>query len=63
MAYATRDLHLMNGDWKKSIPLKLPITPGHGIAGYVEGIGDAVPQQFLQKGDAVAVFGGWGCGM
>jgi propanol-preferring alcohol dehydrogenase len=53
----------MNGDWKKSIPLKLPITPGHGIAGYVEGIGDAVPQQFLQKGDAVAVFGGWGCGM
>ena len=25
------DLHLMNGDWKKSIPLNLPITPGHEI--------------------------------
>jgi propanol-preferring alcohol dehydrogenase len=53
----------MNGDWKKSIPLKLPITPGHEIAGRIEEIGNAVPQQFLQKGDAVAVFGGWGCGM
>jgi propanol-preferring alcohol dehydrogenase len=25
------DIHLMNGDWKKSIPLSLPITPGHEI--------------------------------
>lgn len=57
------DLHLMNGDWKKSIPLNLPITPGHEIAGRIEVIGNSVPQQFLKKGDAVAVFGGWGCGM
>ena len=57
------DLHLMNGDWKESIPLKLPITPGHEIAGCIEEIGKAVPQQFGQKGDAVAVFGGWGCGV
>ena len=54
------DLHLMNGDWKKSIPLNLPITPGHEIAGRIEVIGNSVPQQFLKKGDAVAVFGGWG---
>ena len=57
------DLHLINGDWKESIPLKLPITPGHEIAGHIEEIGKAVPQQFGQKGDAVAVFGGWGCGV
>jgi propanol-preferring alcohol dehydrogenase len=53
----------MNGDWKKSIPLSLPITPGHEIVGRIEEIGNTVPQQFLKKGDAVAVFGGWGCGM
>jgi len=57
------DLHLINGDWKESIPLKLPITPGHEIAGRIEEIGKAVPQQFGQIGDAVAVFGGWGCGV
>jgi propanol-preferring alcohol dehydrogenase len=57
------DIHLINGDWKKSIPLSLPVTPGHEIVGRVDEIGNAVPQQFLKKGDAVAVFGGWGCGM
>lgn len=29
------DLHLINGDWKDSIPLSLPVTPGHEIAGWV----------------------------
>jgi propanol-preferring alcohol dehydrogenase len=57
------DIHLINGDWKKSIPLNLPVTPGHEIVGRVNEIGNAVPQQFLKKGDPVAVFGGWGCGM
>lgn len=57
------DIHLINGDWKKSVPLSLPITPGHEIVGRIEEIGNTVPQQFLKKGDAVAVFGGWGCGM
>ena len=37
----------MNGDWKKSIPLNLPITPGHEIAGHIEEIGNSVPQQGL----------------
>jgi propanol-preferring alcohol dehydrogenase len=32
------DLHLINGDWKNSIPLQLPTTPGHEIAGGVEEI-------------------------
>jgi alcohol dehydrogenase, propanol-preferring len=57
------DLHLINGDWKDSIPLKLPIIPGHEIAGRVEEIGNAVPKQFVQKDDMVAVYGGWGCGV
>ena len=43
------DLHLINGDWKKTIPLQLPIIPGHEIAGWVEEIGDLVPKEFLQK--------------
>jgi propanol-preferring alcohol dehydrogenase len=57
------DLHLVNGDWKKSIPLQLPKIPGHEIAGWIEEIGDSVPEGLLQKGDKVAVFGGWGCGI
>lgn len=57
------DLHLMSGDWKDSIPLQLPKTPGHEVAGWVEEIGDTVPQGLFSKDDLVAVFGGWGCGI
>jgi alcohol dehydrogenase, propanol-preferring len=57
------DLHLINGEWKDVIPVTLPITPGHEVAGWVEEIGDSVPQGVLNKGDLVAVFGGWGCGI
>lgn len=57
------DLHLIDGDWKKSIPLQLPITPGHEIAGWIEELGDSVPKGIFIKGDMVAVFGGWGCGV
>ena len=55
------DLHLINGDWKKSIPLRLPKIPGHEIAGCIEEIGDSVPEGLLQEGGMVAVFGRWGC--
>lgn len=55
------DLHLINGDWQKSLPLNLPKTPGHEIAGWVEETGTLVPKS-IKKGDLVAVFGGWGCG-
>jgi propanol-preferring alcohol dehydrogenase len=57
------DLHLINGEWKDAIPLSLPKTPGHEIAGWVEEIGDNVPEGLLEKGDLVAIFGGWGCGI
>jgi len=57
------DLHLINGEWQDAIPLSLPKTPGHEIAGWVEEIGDNVPEGLFEKGDLVAVFGGWGCGI
>ncbi|MGG6460359.1 MAG: alcohol dehydrogenase catalytic domain-containing protein, partial [Candidatus Eiseniibacteriota bacterium] len=56
------DLHLINGDWQKSLPLSLPKTPGHEIAGRIEEIGSMVPENVFHKGDLVAIFGGWGCG-
>jgi propanol-preferring alcohol dehydrogenase len=56
------DLHLINGEWRDAIPLALPKTPGHEVAGTVEEIGDSVPKGICERGDLVAVFGGWGCG-
>jgi propanol-preferring alcohol dehydrogenase len=57
------DLHLINGDWRNSIPLQLPKTPGHEVAGWVEQAGDGVPEGIFEKDELVAVFGGWGCGI
>jgi propanol-preferring alcohol dehydrogenase len=58
------DLHLINGEWKDVLPLTLPKTPGHEAAGWIEGIGESVPDSALMnEGDLVAVFGGWGCGI
>lgn len=56
------DLHLINGDWQKTLPLDLPKTPGHEIAGWVEEIGNGVPNNSIKEGDLVVIFGGWGCG-
>jgi propanol-preferring alcohol dehydrogenase len=57
------DLHLINGDWEKNLPLSLPKTPGHEISGWVEETGSSVPENILKIGDLAAVFGGWGCGL
>ena len=57
------DLHLMDGEWKDAIPLALPKIPGHENAGWVEEIGDTVPEGLFSKGELVAIFGGWGCGI
>lgn len=56
------DLHLIAGEWKDAIPLVLPRIPGHEVAGWVEEVGDRVPDGLFEKGEPVAVFGGWGCG-
>jgi propanol-preferring alcohol dehydrogenase len=57
------DLHLMNGEWKDAIPLALPHIPGHENAGWIEEIGDKVPEGLFSKGELIAIFGGWGCGI
>ena len=57
------DLQMIDGYFREYIPLKLPATPGHETAGWVEEIGSTVPEGIIEKGDLVAVFGAWGCGV
>src|SRR5581483_9575371 len=57
------DLHLISGEWKDAIPIPLPKTPGHEVAGIIDQIGSSVPPGIFAKGELVAVFGGWGCGI
>jgi propanol-preferring alcohol dehydrogenase len=53
------DLHLM--EWPDGVlPYDLPFTLGHENAGHVAGVGSAVTG--LAEGDAVIVYGPWGCG-
>src|SRR5215469_3954983 len=56
------DVQLVDG-YFEALNLKLPITPGHEIAGLVEKIGDGVPATAqLAVGDQVVVATGWGDG-
>lgn len=53
------DLHLM--DWPEGqLSWKLPFTLGHENAGWIEQVGAGVSH--LKNGDAVLVYGPWGCG-
>jgi propanol-preferring alcohol dehydrogenase len=53
------DLHVM--DWPEGqLPWKLPFTLGHENAGWVERVGAGVTG--VKPGDAVLVYGPWGCG-
>src|SRR5512140_1265403 len=53
------DLHLM--DWPEgTLPYEMPFTLGHENAGWVEELGAGV--EGLKRGDAVLVYGPWGCG-
>lgn len=53
------DLHLM--EWPEgTMDFDLPFTLGHENAGWVEAVGAGV--EGLEHGDAVAVYGPWGCG-
>jgi alcohol dehydrogenase, propanol-preferring len=53
------DLHLM--DWPEgALPWQLPYTLGHENAGWVHEVGPGVTSP--AKGDAVLVYGPWGCG-
>jgi propanol-preferring alcohol dehydrogenase len=53
------DLHLM--EWPEgTMDFDLPFTLGHENAGWVEAVGAGVAG--LEEGEAVAVYGPWGCG-
>jgi propanol-preferring alcohol dehydrogenase len=53
------DLHLM--DWPEgNLRWTLPFTLGHENAGWVEHVGSGVTS--VKQGDAVLVYGPWGCG-
>ena len=53
------DLHVMDFP-EGALPYPLPFTLGHENAGWVEAVGDGV--RGVTVGDAVAVYGPWGCG-
>ena len=50
------DLHVM----EEELGFKPPFTLGHENAGWVSAVGDGV--KGFKEGDAVAVYGPWGCG-
>jgi alcohol dehydrogenase, propanol-preferring len=53
------DLHVM--EWPPGmLPYELPFTLGHENAGWIEAVGAGVTG--WSPGDAVAVYGPWGCG-
>jgi propanol-preferring alcohol dehydrogenase len=53
------DLHVM--EWPEgTLPYALPFTLGHENAGWVEAVGAGA--EGFAEGDAVAVYGPWGCG-
>jgi propanol-preferring alcohol dehydrogenase len=54
------DLHLMHDFEPGMMPWNPPFTLGHENAGWVEALGAGVTG--LEVGEAVAVYGAWGCG-
>jgi propanol-preferring alcohol dehydrogenase len=52
------DIHVIDGELK--ILPRMPLILGHENAGVIAAIGGGV--KTVREGDAVAVFGGWGCG-
>lgn len=54
------DLHMLFDFDESFAPFALPFTLGHENAGWVHAIGEGVSG--VAVGDAVAVYGAWGCG-
>lgn len=54
------DLHLMHEFEAGAVPWNPPFTLGHENAGWVDSVGAGVTT--VKEGDAVAVYGPWGCG-
>lgn len=57
------DFQLIDGYFHSGLAMNFPITPGHEVAGWVDGIGaDVPPSAGLAEGDQVVVYGSWGDG-
>lgn len=57
------DYQLIDGYFDRGLAMDYPITPGHEVAGWVDGVGSAVPASAgLSEGDQVVVYGSWGDG-
>lgn len=54
------DIHLMDEFESGAVPWNPPFTLGHENAGWVHDLGEGVDH--LEVGQAVAVYGPWGCG-
>lgn len=54
------DLHLLHDFAEGQLPWRPPFTLGHENAGWVHRLGEGV--EGLHEGQAVAVYGAWGCG-
>ncbi|EID17247.1 alcohol dehydrogenase GroES domain-containing protein [Mycolicibacterium phlei RIVM601174] len=54
------DLHLLHDFDAGMMPWQVPFTLGHENAGWVDAVGEGVGT--VAEGDAVAVYGPWGCG-
>ena len=54
------DLHLLYEFEPGMLPYPVPFTLGHENAGWVDSVGAGVTS--VKEGDAVAVYGPWGCG-
>lgn len=54
------DLHVMHDFEPGMMPWKMPFTLGHENAGWVDSVGAGITA--VSEGDAVAVYGAWGCG-
>jgi propanol-preferring alcohol dehydrogenase len=55
------DVQLVDGYFRSSLDLAFPATPGHEIAGWVDGLGKGVPKgNGIAGGDLIVVDGGWG---
>ncbi len=56
--FCDSDIHVIDGEIQ--ILPRMPVVLGHENAGIVAATGPGV--RSVREGDAVAVFGGWGCG-
>lgn len=58
------DYQLVDGYFRDLLPLTLPLTPGHEVAGTVAALGSGVPDSSrLAEGDLVVLYPNWGDGV